>query len=360
MSTETNRRLFILNSLKAAGGLAAASTLGACSTFDEYLFEDAFYLKDQTIIVGGGISGMYLAYKLRQNKMAYRIFEGSSRLGGRIRSNKGYDYGASVYSDHDETLKSLIKEYAIPITNLDKNNFYLNNGMQSLIDYLFEHTAGLITYRSVRLRWKLISIQKINSLFEVVFDGPKGRRTFVAKKVALAIPPNQWGSIAGLYDLPEMAAIKTWAQSVRKENTMKVILTSQQSYSLNSTVKSLSFYEDDHFEARQVIKKNKSTSWVEIDLTPKNSQVSVEIEKINDFIKKKMNINFLDGRMSAENYFDWNKIELIQGAAFSSPIAIPDIKSSQFQVIGDFSRLDRAGTVEGALLSAIRGADYLL
>lgn len=361
MKLRSNRRNFILNSLKLAGSAAAFSTLSACSTLDEYIFEDSFYLKNETVIAGGGMAGMYLAYKLRQNKMTYRIFEASAFLGGRIRSDHGFDYGASLYTSSDQTFKNLIKEYNIPFTAVDKTHFYVNNGMQSVIDSLSEHISGLITYRSVRLRWKLVSVKKMNSMYEVAFMGPAGRRTYVAKKLVLAIPPPQWASVAGLYDLPEMQELKEWAAKVQTENTIKVILPASSGttgYSLN---RRLTTYADDTMSARQVVKSSSvNGTWVEIDLTPREPGVGIEVEKINDFLKKKMNLNFVPTKLSSENYFDWSKIAFIQGSRFMNPIPMPEIQSSTFQVIGDFANIQQSGRIEGAMLSAERAAEFIL
>ncbi len=361
MSLKSNRRNFILNTAKLAGGVTALAAFNACSTLDEYIFEDSFYLKDQTVIVGGGIAGMYLAYKLRQNKMSYRIFEASSRLGGRIRSDRGIDCGASVFTNADETLKSLIKEYNIAFTALDRKNFYVNDGMQSVVENLREHISGLITYRSVRLRWKLISVQKINNMYEVVFEGPGGRRTYVSKKLVLAMPPPQWAKVKGLYDLPEMQPLKAWADALTVQNTVKAIVTSQQGLATASLGRGISFYSDDNFEVRQIVKNTKTNgTWVEVDFTVKVPQVSLEIEKINDFLKKRMGLNFSAAKMGTDNYFDWGKVSFIQGSKFLSAAALPEIRSSSLQVVGDFSRLENNGTIEGAMLSAVRAADYLL
>ena len=364
MSSEKSRRAFIIQSLKATGGLlggtAALSTLSACSTFDEYLFEDTFLLNDQTVIVGGGISGMYFASLLRENKTVFRLFEGSTRLGGRIRSARNFDYGASLYTEKDELVKALVKKYSLNSQTLEKGQYYLANGMQSLTDALYQQIAGLIVYKSVRLRWKLISVQKINNLYETVFEGPQGRRTYVTKKLVLAIPPNQWSGVAGLAELPEMKKIMTWAQSIRRENTVKVILTPQQLFNYQSSAKNLTEYADENYRARQIIKKTKSGNWIEIDVKSKNPEASIEIEKINDFIKKKLNVSFSTNRMTAENYFDWNRVNLIRGSGFIAPTPMPELKSSYFQVIGDFASLERPGQVEGALSSAARAAELIV
>ena len=87
------RRGFLKYSLTGLSGLGLLSALPACSAFDEYIFDEHEFLKDQVIIIGGGITGLYLAQKLRQLKTEFRLFEGSSVFGGRIRSNDGLDFG---------------------------------------------------------------------------------------------------------------------------------------------------------------------------------------------------------------------------------------------------------------------------
>ena len=68
--------------------------------------------KYDIIIVGGGISGLYLAYNLSQTKKIL-VLEGSSELGGRIRSETIgetiIEMGAARFSNkHKELCLSLI------------------------------------------------------------------------------------------------------------------------------------------------------------------------------------------------------------------------------------------------------------
>ena len=123
----SSRRDFLKTSLRGLGGLGVLSLGASCSTFDEYIFDKRQFSDEQVVIVGGGITGLYLAHKLRQIKTGYRIFEGSSYLGGRIRSNDGLDYGASLFSHSDATLKKLIKEFNLPTTSVSSTIFSISN-----------------------------------------------------------------------------------------------------------------------------------------------------------------------------------------------------------------------------------------
>ena len=48
-------------------------------------------------IIGGGLAGLYAAYRLRQLGIAFDLFEARNRLGGRILSTEsgGFDLGPS-------------------------------------------------------------------------------------------------------------------------------------------------------------------------------------------------------------------------------------------------------------------------
>ena len=53
-----------------------------------------FYDKYDIVIVGGGISGLFLAYKLVNTKLNILVLEKESKFGGRVHtiSKNGYQY----------------------------------------------------------------------------------------------------------------------------------------------------------------------------------------------------------------------------------------------------------------------------
>jgi monoamine oxidase len=74
--------------------------------------------KDQYIIVGGGLSGLYLAVLLSEIGIGATVLEGSSRLGGRILTTKGIkgthlELGATWFSDMHSSLSELIEELGL-------------------------------------------------------------------------------------------------------------------------------------------------------------------------------------------------------------------------------------------------------
>ena len=88
------------------------------------------------IIVGGGVSGLYVNYnflKSNKNKKTLLI-ESKSDLGGRIKYNKQYHFesGAARFTDKHIYLNNLIKELKlkdkiIKISNVDEIRLYPNN-----------------------------------------------------------------------------------------------------------------------------------------------------------------------------------------------------------------------------------------
>jgi len=359
MSSELNRRFFLRQLLATTAGAAALSTgLTACSTIDEYLFEDHYNLKDQVLIIGGGLSGLHLGYMLKKSRTEFRLFEGANRFGGRILSGQGFDYGASLYSAEDSWMQTLIKEFSLTPESLDKKNFYLPSGMQTLVDHLVERVSGLMPYRNLRLRWKLFSIRKASSGFELAFDTPKGRRTFLSKRVVIAIPPSKWRSVQGLLELDEMKEAQVWLNSLEYENAIKAII----SYGNGNrpvAVKSVLNFEDSLFNARMVNKKTKQAFWSEVDFQFHSSSQTLEVQKLNDFMRKRMNINVNFQKLGTDHYFDWRSVELIGGAYFRNALPWPEMKSSTFQVVGDFATPKNPYTMEGALNSAVLASEKI-
>lgn len=359
-----SRRHFIKSavgtSLLGAAGLAASSTLTACSSFDDFLFEDRFMFNDEVMIIGGGIAGLYLALCLRQNKTEFRLFEGGSRVGGRILSQGEMDFGASLFGPQDTRLNKLIDDLIVTKEKLDKEHFFIPTGMQTLSDKLLDRVIGLIPYRNLRLRWKLVEINKTSSGFELIFENPSGQKRYIAKHVALALPPSQWAQVRGLLDLPEMGWAKEWLNTLRVENAIKLILP----MSALASPREHSLVQETTYEGmklRQVIKNSKTMQdpHVEVDINYL-SESQRSIDYIYSSLRKKLSLSFPFQSLDEQYYYDWSQIKLIQGGYFKNFIAVPEIQSTHFQVVGDFTAVKSLYTIEGALESAQTAAKIFL
>lgn len=351
-----SRRHFLKNTIAGAAGIAAASALASCSSFDDYLFEDNFSFNDEVLIVGGGIAGLYLAYKLRNSHSEFRLFEAGNVFGGRIKSSGNVDFGASVLSVNDKLSGQLVNDFKLQKTSLDKETYFLNDGMGGIVTQLQERILGLLPYRNFRLRWKLIEINKTTRGYDLVFENPNGVKRFTCRKLALAIPPSQWRSIRGLLELPEMNWAEEWLQTLQTENSLRLILPAS---ALPASAKNYVISEHDNLSFRQVVKKGKFTSHAELDIRTK-SDTAVSIDYIYGVLKKKLQINYPFQTLPSDQYFDWHDAKFIQGAAFKNSKPVASSQTSNFQILGDFTSSLGATRIEGALLSAQKASERFL
>lgn len=134
------------------------------------------------LIVGGGISGLTLAYKCIQLGYNVIIFEKSDRLGGRIHtiydSNFNYEAGAGRLSNNHSKLISLINEFNLNLYPLNSkkefrdnycNNSPINDPSKSLLKHVIKFGKTLshdklrqITFH--QLCNSILGINKTNKL----------------------------------------------------------------------------------------------------------------------------------------------------------------------------------------------------
>ena len=364
----SSRRDFLKSGLIGMGSLGLLSGLTSCSTFDDFIFDDRQFSDDQVLIVGGGISGLYLAYKLRQSKTDYKNFEGSSSLGGRIRSNNGLDFGASLFEQSDFSLVKLLKEFNLPTTSTSSTHFYLAGGTEQLIDALKNRTGGLIPYRNIRLKWKMIEIRKYSAGFEMIFDTPEGSRTVRARKVALTLPPSQWSRVNGLLSLPEMSWASEWLKTLEPESILKMhyILPAAATTSINKKSKVKIGDDKDMINVLAKNLKNNTTGLeFEIYIKQKMNQqnlkietdLGLEAEKLISLINNKAKLGLSLKKVSADSFYNWSDVALIQSAYFKNSVPFPEFvkkESPFFQIFGDYSASIKPHTIEGSLQEAER------
>ena len=352
-----SRRQFITKSLIGAAGLYQLAALTSCSSFDDFFFDDHYQYEHEVVIIGGGLSGLYLASELRRSKTEFRLFEGSTRFGGRVRSFNGSDYGASFFSKNDQLVNALADELLLEKKQIDRQNFYLSGGMQSLTDGLLDLIVGLIPYRNFRLRWSLTEIEKLSDRYSLVFENPAGQKKITAKKIALAIPPTQWPQIKGLMQLPEMSWAEEWLSAMKTENSIKFILPAS---SFSGSVKPFAELQQEQIRLRQLYKKTKNEATVEVEVRGPAAQLK-DPEAIYSLLRKKLPIgNFQFQKLPQEQFFDWGQVRLLQGSRFTNFLAVPPSTNPTFQIVGDFTAVKSIYTMEGALQSAAQAVRWLI
>jgi monoamine oxidase len=167
--------------------------------------------KDKIIIIGGGLSGLTLAYLLSKEHIFTTILEASSRLGGRIQTLKGenetpLELGATWFSDIHPNLISLLEDLGLKkfpqyakgkslfqtksfeppqvfyIPEAETPSYRIVGGTQNLINTL----SGKLKPEHIKLNTKVISIKEVNN--ELIVESNKGEK-YIADKVVLCLPP---------------------------------------------------------------------------------------------------------------------------------------------------------------------------
>ncbi|ESS73721.1 amine oxidase [Methyloglobulus morosus KoM1] len=169
-----------------------------------------------TVIVGGGLCGLMLAYTMQREGRPYALFEARPRLGGRILSVQSEATGAALdlgptwfWPEQQPRLASLITE--LSLTSFPQNDAgtvlrldnpdgkletsedealhggaqRLDGGMASLVNALAEHLPP----DSIKLGQVLTAIEEHGDHLVLRFRVGEDWSTIEARRVVLALPP---------------------------------------------------------------------------------------------------------------------------------------------------------------------------
>jgi monoamine oxidase len=171
---------------------------------------------ERIIIIGGGLSGLALAYLLLKKNVFATVLEASNRSGGRIQTIKGknetpLELGATWFSDMHTNLITLLEELNIKkfpqyskgkslfqtksfepaqefyIPEAETPSYRIVGGTQNLINTLKEK----IDSEQIKLNTKVVSIKETES--KLIVQSNNGEK-FIADKVILCIPAQLIGS----------------------------------------------------------------------------------------------------------------------------------------------------------------------
>lgn len=171
---------------------------------------------EKIIIIGGGLSGLTLAYKLSLQNIRTTVLEASSRIGGRIQTVKGslgmpMELGATWFSDMHPNLNSLIEELGLKkypqfsrgkslfqtksfeppqeffVPEAENPSYRIVGGTQMLISTLSQK----LPLASIRLNSKVTSIKEVGDQLSVEIANEENE---FADKVMLCLPPQLAGS----------------------------------------------------------------------------------------------------------------------------------------------------------------------
>lgn len=193
---------------------------------------------ERILIIGGGLSGLTLAYLLSKDGIKATVLEASSRLGGRIQTIKGINHtplelGATWFSDMHPHLLSLIEELGLKkypqfskgislfqtksfepsqkffVPEAETPSYRLVGGTQMLIDAL----AQKLPQGAILLNTKVITVKETES--GVSLETADGK-SMNAGKVIVCIPPQLAAKhLAFSPELPDaldavLPTVQTW------------------------------------------------------------------------------------------------------------------------------------------------------
>jgi monoamine oxidase len=100
--------------------MASASSLAltSCASLDSFFSADKKEFDKEVLIIGGGAAGLMAAHTLKKNRIPFRLFEASSRPGGRLYTLENsdgsrLDMGAEFFESHHKLVFELLKEFQI-------------------------------------------------------------------------------------------------------------------------------------------------------------------------------------------------------------------------------------------------------
>lgn len=121
------RRKFLKQAVHAGLGIGAGAAgvgfLQGCSSFDRMILGGAPRDPHQVVILGGGLAGLTTAYFCKKNAIPFVLYEGSSRVGGRVLTLRDFnsasqsaDLGAEWISRQHELVLKLAKELNVDVS----------------------------------------------------------------------------------------------------------------------------------------------------------------------------------------------------------------------------------------------------
>jgi monoamine oxidase len=343
----------------------------------------------KVIIVGGGLSGLTLAFLLSKKNINTTVLEASSRLGGRIQTIKGtretpLELGATWFSEVHTNLMRLIKELGLKkypqfskgvslfqtksfeppqeffIPESESPSYRIAGGTQMLINNLSEK----ITPENIKLNTKVISITEHEN--EIIVETANGQKLHT-NKVIVCIPPQLVGSQIHFY--PELSdvlsdilpTVQTWMSGA-----IKFVLEYEKPFWRNNGYSGMLYshsgivsemYDHTNFEEN----KFGFTGFLNSGAASYSQKVRKEfvLKQLTELLGKEVE--------NPINYFDkiWNDEYVVIGNPFiqrphqnnGHPMLQHAYMDGKLLFSGTETSTEFAGYMEGAIVSALKIVD---
>ncbi|MGZ3770995.1 MAG: flavin monoamine oxidase family protein [Bdellovibrio sp.] len=112
--------------LKISALNSSVLALSGCTSLDQFFIGDKRDLRTEVLILGAGAAGLAAAFELKKRKIPFRIFEASSRVGGRIQTADVFpeggpvaELGAEFFESNHSAVFNLAKELNLPVTEIE-------------------------------------------------------------------------------------------------------------------------------------------------------------------------------------------------------------------------------------------------
>jgi monoamine oxidase len=345
--------------------------------------------KQHVVIVGGGLSGLTLAYLLQGSNYDVSVVEASTRLGGRIQTVKGdlgtpLELGATWFADKHEKLSALLTELGLEkypqyskgitlfqtksfeppqqfyVPEADYPSYRIVGGTQAVIDALVLKLKGTV----IRLNAKVNAVQSHERGLTVILSNGE----FVqCDKAVICIPPQlASSSIEFSSEFPQdvsnlLLTVQTWMAGA-----VKFVVEYSEPFWRENGFSGMLFshadivtemYDHTNFEAN----KFGFTGF----LNGGSAAFSREVRKTN--VLRQLSELFGPDALNPVSYFDkvWNDEYLIVGNQIigvphqnnGHPFLQEGYLDGKLFFCGTETAIEFGGYMEGAVQSAIRVAN---
>ncbi|WP_139957884.1 flavin monoamine oxidase family protein [Flavicella sediminum] len=342
--------------------------------------------KTKYIIIGAGLSGLTTAYQfLKQGIDDFILLEARDRVGGRILTDKGIDFGATWLQYYHENLKNLL-------TELEVATFPQHTQGQSVLVYssmaaphLFEidkaqpgsiRIQGGSTTLIEKLAEKLQQKIRLNTVVNTISETEEGISVYTEKemyegnKVIVTLPPLLASHLSYSPKLPNklvqaMQKTHTWMSNAIKVGiTFKTPFWRAKGFSgtiIGQVSPVIEMYDHTDYENKQFILKG----FVNESLRELSSEERKL--KILDYLEKHLGVDIRSYMHYQEK--DWSQDMYTSSEKLNSYYLSPKYGNLLFQesylqgklfFSGTETALQYGGYLEGAVLSGLNAAKFAL
>ncbi|SIS41920.1 monoamine oxidase [Zobellia uliginosa] len=338
------------------------------------------------IIIGAGLSGLTSAYKLfGQGVSNFTVLESRDRIGGRIVTQDGIDFGATWFQTHHEAVIELLNELGI-----EKYHQY-NKGKSVLVystmapEHYFEndpntpsayrikgnsqaliHALAKPVLDKIQTNTNVLSISETEEGVRVETD----RGLFYGEKVIVTIPPKIATRISFSPELPVEVGVVMDKTHTWMSNAIKVGLTFKEPFWRNKNFSGMligqvgavtELYdhndaENSHFALMGFVNEGLR------DTSEANRK-----QRILDYLSKYLGPEVLEYLTYEEK--DWSKDKhtscetiksIYMSPSYGNPVFDKSYLNGKLRFSGAETSLVHGGYMDGAIISGINAAQKIM